>query len=166
MYPSWTQHSQSSQCTPKAFYSFKNRCLFTVSFLLMHCNYTYIHSGDTPLICVSTWANGFKTCLLVCVANTCYWSGSQFAAGAPTSPYAQHWSWTGKEGVVPVCSLQWRVSHRAAPCVAQWRLREVVAPFSLVCLMRPTYLRVGCWLQKASRLAAVGGLLFTLGIWN
>lgn len=97
MYPPWTQPSQSSQCAPKAFYSFKNRCLFTVFFLVMHCNYTYIHSGDTPLICASTWANGFRACLLVCAANTRYLSGSQFAAGAPTSPYAQHWSWAGKE---------------------------------------------------------------------
>lgn len=124
MYPPWTQRSQSSLCALKALCSFKNRCLFTVFFLVMCCNYIYIHSGGTPLICACVWANGFKACLLVC--KCCQHVLLKWIAVCSQSACP---SWCtalelGREGgVVLVWSSWWRASRRAAPCATQWRLR-------------------------------------------
>lgn len=98
MYPPWTQRSQSSLCALKALCSFKNRCLFTVFFLVMCCNYIYIHSGVRHLSVLACELMALKrVCWCASAANTCYLSGSQFAARVPAPPDAQHWSWAGRE---------------------------------------------------------------------
>lgn len=69
--PPCTWHPQSSLSASKAPHSVRSRWLLAIFFLVICCNYEYIHSGDMPLICACEWANGFKVCLFLCVCMCC-----------------------------------------------------------------------------------------------